>query len=675
MHGRAYGGGRAGTHGHPGPARFYGGLGWRRAGFWGLGFGLGYGLWWSWRYPLLYSYASPYYYNWYGLAQYPYWAPAYTVDESVAREYNDNRTPVPESAYKPNTREFGNDLQDLPQQPSFADRGIDTRALRYNSSDTELTREQQRDAKQALDKINDELNAVRNEARRDPRYDEWRQKGYAIVPDLDRQRFDWIKQSKQQPNDMRAVLGASMDQAADEEMSDVLLRRSFVNNAWGYRASGEILMRDGTVWRYDTTDREAKPRDIATKLDVHADEYQLSELQRLIDVVGARGSVTETYSGNDMGKTELVGYTTEGAPVILSGHGDEKMINTEQHEVAAIEAIWLSIHRRPDEAQSSAVEGLSHHLAYVDAGLTEADVLLEHSVRQGHQHSGHILTRDGRIFTYAVKTYDLHRLEHAWPTGARATESQLAELRSLIARVEWSSKRAVVWSGRNQSALVAYDEAGRQVLLESDGRVDTTRRDGDAIAEIKAIWSSLVQKETRSNMSALGCHNTHHHCPQEPSHFQHWRSALPGEILLDEWAYNTKWKGHGYGRFLTTDGRLFSYQFEQGADLTLTQKAKVAVLRDEAAANAAQLERVQTLVGIVSQGHVTRPKDIYLEKGAGRLLVAYLPGGSQPVIVEGWGDWQYTNAASANVPEMPSEASRELASTFHHLIPADARFD
>jgi hypothetical protein len=161
--------------------------------------GYGYGLWWLWQYPLLYSTLYPWYYSWFNKPYYPNWTPAYTVDPTYIVN-NNNTYNLPPDAYVPNTTDFGSDLSMLPTLPSFSERGIDMTPLQYmrrGGGGGELSPLQKEAINRMMASIDGELRQIRRDMKaREPRYNAWRDKGYMIVPDLDRGRFGWIKGSQ-----------------------------------------------------------------------------------------------------------------------------------------------------------------------------------------------------------------------------------------------------------------------------------------------------------------------------------------------------------------------------------------------------------------------------------------------------------------------------------------------
>lgn len=188
---RGGGGGGRYHHGGGGGARYRGGYHSGRFyarghGFWGLGFGYGFGAWYMWRYPYLYGYFAPWYALWYP----PLWVPSYVVNEQAALAYDDGggQVALPRQSYQSNYNEFGVDPASLPVLPNFASRGINVNALRY--SNERPNPEQEAQIRATITQIDSTLQEIKSE----PQIQQAMSRGYIPVPDMDRQRFSWVRQ-------------------------------------------------------------------------------------------------------------------------------------------------------------------------------------------------------------------------------------------------------------------------------------------------------------------------------------------------------------------------------------------------------------------------------------------------------------------------------------------------
>ncbi len=144
---------------------------------WRSGFGYGYGAYLAYRYKWVAT-AFPYD-EWFPQGD---WVPYYTVAPQYVEQYDDAGAAIPDNAYQVNP-DFG--AAALPSLPSFAELGIDLTPL-ANTSDS-LTEDQQRIVSNLRRRITNELKRLQTQYAADL------QKGYFIVPDLDRSRFSWVK--------------------------------------------------------------------------------------------------------------------------------------------------------------------------------------------------------------------------------------------------------------------------------------------------------------------------------------------------------------------------------------------------------------------------------------------------------------------------------------------------
>jgi hypothetical protein len=135
-----------------------------RGGYWSR-YGYGYGIRFFGLYPWLYPFIFSYYPLWYP----PIWMPIYVPNQSntgyvVSDEYRDN-----------------DDINNLPQLPSFNFNISNYNKDNVNQNQDEINR-----------KIED-INATITELKHNPTYKIWIDKGYAIVPDFDTNKYKWIK--------------------------------------------------------------------------------------------------------------------------------------------------------------------------------------------------------------------------------------------------------------------------------------------------------------------------------------------------------------------------------------------------------------------------------------------------------------------------------------------------
>lgn len=168
--------------GHSSSGRVYGRLYVPRRGgtsYWGpRGFGYGYGMWWSWRYPW-FATAFPY------TLWFPWrlWAPQYVVANQQAVELWDAGQPIDRNQYQA-VQEFG--ALSLPRLPTFAELGIDVNAIKYDTQ--QLNPQQQAQVQTVGQRLTQELLKLRQQYVVEARM------GYHPVPDMDEARFNWIKQ-------------------------------------------------------------------------------------------------------------------------------------------------------------------------------------------------------------------------------------------------------------------------------------------------------------------------------------------------------------------------------------------------------------------------------------------------------------------------------------------------
>ena len=155
--------------------------------YWAHGRGYGHSHQWAQRYaywPELVPYASWYLWD--------SWLPRYTLDEAYVPRPGQS---VPEQALLVDTRNFP---AELPALPTFAERGISLTQARIAKSADELGASERQAIEDTLDSINEQLAQLR----RDRNYIKWLGPGYMIVPDLDTERFTWIKNATQGPSDL-----------------------------------------------------------------------------------------------------------------------------------------------------------------------------------------------------------------------------------------------------------------------------------------------------------------------------------------------------------------------------------------------------------------------------------------------------------------------------------------
>lgn len=178
---------RGSTRGY---GRNYRHVGYRR-GFWGRRGGgfypFGFGAYWFGLYPWL-----PYYYGLYAYNYYPaLWTPIYVPNPSIGYD-TDPRLIVNDSSYMLNPDLPSN--TEVPTQP-LPSLGIDTNVLRSigNKKREDLTPDEETRVKQVFDGINVQHTQLINRLRQDGSYSYWTSRGYRIVPDIDRNRFIWIR--------------------------------------------------------------------------------------------------------------------------------------------------------------------------------------------------------------------------------------------------------------------------------------------------------------------------------------------------------------------------------------------------------------------------------------------------------------------------------------------------
>ena len=149
--------------------------------YWTRGRGYGHSRYWAQRYPY-WATLMPYE-SWYIWGS---WLPRYTLDEAYATRLGQ----VPEQALIVDRRNFPDEL---PTLPTFAESGISLEGARIAKSADELGASE----KQAVDETIDQINEKMARLRRDRTYITWLGRGYMIVPDLDTERFTWIKNANQ----------------------------------------------------------------------------------------------------------------------------------------------------------------------------------------------------------------------------------------------------------------------------------------------------------------------------------------------------------------------------------------------------------------------------------------------------------------------------------------------
>jgi len=147
-----------------------------------LAFGFGYGLWWTTQYPWARHYFP--FMRWFPVLR---WQPYYVVSAEDLVDYT-YEAPLTDDAVLLDTDVFGQVA--LPQLPTFASIGISLDVLAKLSKPLNALRERDRQTimlvVMQIQKSLDSLNA-------NGLLLPYRQAGYVPVPDLDIQRFMWIK--------------------------------------------------------------------------------------------------------------------------------------------------------------------------------------------------------------------------------------------------------------------------------------------------------------------------------------------------------------------------------------------------------------------------------------------------------------------------------------------------
>lgn len=229
-----------------GYGRNYRHVGYRR-GFWGRRGGgfypFGFGAYWFGHYPWL-----PYYYGLYAYNYYPtLWTPLYVPNPSIGYD-TDPRLIANDSSYMlnpdlpPNT--------EVPTQP-LPTLGIDTNALRSigNKRREDLTPDEEARIKQVFEGINVQHTQLVNRLRQDGTYAYWTSRGYRIVPDIDRNRFIWIRDDS--VSDVNRI-GST---------SDILLNHYHKDLDEGGQnllyEEGYLMTKSGDVYEYSVEHDEA----------------------------------------------------------------------------------------------------------------------------------------------------------------------------------------------------------------------------------------------------------------------------------------------------------------------------------------------------------------------------------------------------------------------------------
>ncbi len=117
--------------------------------------------------------------------------PSYVVSEQAAIAYDESngQDMVPYQSYQSNNTAFGTDPASLPQLPSFASAGINVDALRFTNA--QPNSEQDARIKSTIEQIDAALREIKSE----PQVAQAMSRGYVPVPDMDRQRFSWVRQT------------------------------------------------------------------------------------------------------------------------------------------------------------------------------------------------------------------------------------------------------------------------------------------------------------------------------------------------------------------------------------------------------------------------------------------------------------------------------------------------
>ena len=167
-----------------------------RPGFWARRRGFypfGYGAYWFGRYRWL-----PYYYGLYAYNYYPtLWTPLY-VPIAETDYTGDPRLVTDERSYMRNP-ELPTDTELPPQEllPVFE---VDTSVMRVigDKRKEDLRPYEEARIKDVFSRIDAQHAAVVQRLRRDGQYDYWVSRGFRIVPDLDRNRFVWVRDDSAQ---------------------------------------------------------------------------------------------------------------------------------------------------------------------------------------------------------------------------------------------------------------------------------------------------------------------------------------------------------------------------------------------------------------------------------------------------------------------------------------------
>ncbi len=295
-------------------------------GFWGRGYGsfypYGFGSYWFNRYSLW----LPYYYDLYAYNYYPsVWTPLYIPDTSLDYE-SDPYIMLDDRSYIINP-DLANET-DFPttRLPSI---GVDTGLLRSigNKRREDLSVEEDERIKQVFARIDSQYKELINRLRSDGTYDRWLNRGYRIVPDLDRNRFVWIR------DDSNKTIGNA---------SDVLLNHYYkeLNDDMLYE-EGYLMTKMGDVFQYSigATQNEYHP-----SLDEKISSAQWvgtitekDDIERLHSALDSHTTIHhektfETSSLLQKNESEfLIGYHHNELPRIMYGKQGNMLYHSESN--------------------------------------------------------------------------------------------------------------------------------------------------------------------------------------------------------------------------------------------------------------------------------------------------------------------------------------------------------
>lgn len=298
-----------------------------RPGFWARRRGFypfGYGAYWFGLYRWL-----PYYYGLYAYNYYPaLWTPLYVpiVDVDYVA---DPRIVLDERSYMRNP-ELPANIELPPQQllPVFE---ADTSVLRTigDKRREDLRPDEEARIKAIFDRIDAQYASIVQRLRREGQYDYWVSRGFRIVPDLDRNRFVWVRDDSTQQQ-LRDTSQIVLNHYYKElEGRDMLYEE------------GYLFTRSGDVYEYSVEHSEAVPHHTSLSekmacamwLGRLTNEESLTELHDSMGAHHDTKSITKRNTDNlALAHNEcefLVGYHTgDVLPHILYGlHGNKAYHN------------------------------------------------------------------------------------------------------------------------------------------------------------------------------------------------------------------------------------------------------------------------------------------------------------------------------------------------------------